>query len=620
MMTPALPQNDKLPNAEGPPNEVLKERMRSTMMESLPIVVWGTVVVYAAITLLHLQLLEASEKVILVPLSSASIAVGLGLIFGFRRNRFTPNHAVIITSVLALIFLANSLSHLYLSGDPKHATNLMMVVVGMGFISPVLSVVLMVNISVMIGWFGLLLVYPHVDGEAFGHFTSGLVIALILSHTCSAMRASWMKRLILAQFREEDNQRQIKAAHHELHQKAESVELALERELVANEAKSQFLAMISHEIQTPLNGIVAMADLLGESSADREQLQKIDVIAKSSEVLLNVINDVLDMSKIEAGKIEIEAVPIDLKAEIETLETIFKPQTDAKGLKLSVECEDDMACHVVGDPLRMRQILTNLLGNAVKFTDKGEVTLKVEARRCAKNGNKNCQYRFAVTDTGIGMNEKELTLLFRPFVQTDASVSRKYGGTGLGLSVSKQLAELMGGAISVASTKGRGSCFSLELPLEMAEDQAEASCQMSAQKTPPNTIERVENASSNKRILVAEDNATNRIVVKSILASKGYEATFVENGQEAVEKARHERFDLIFMDIQMPIMDGLTAAKLIRDGDFASHDATIFALSANAGVDDQRKAAEHLMDGHIAKPVRPVELIDVVREAFGSAA
>ena len=592
--------------------EDLKDRFQEMLLATLPIVVRGFVAVYLVITSLHFVVLPPDQKMILVPLAGLTTFYGLAVMAALFREKLGPRHVVAVMSVLCMLLVLNSVVHLYIDGNPRLTTNLLLVAVAIGFAAPILPVVAVANTAMATGLVVTILARPLVPGDEWIHYGIALIFATLLSHTCCAMRAGWMKRLIESQFAQECVQNQLRVANDEIRERAMATQEALARELEANEVKSQFLAMISHEIRTPLNGIVAMAELLSERDKDQSELKKIDVIRKSSDVLLNVINDVLDMSKIEAGKVEIERVEFDLVSELEALEIVFQSQAEEKGLGFSMDIGAQIPVRVAGDPLRLRQILNNLLNNALKFTSEGEIGLVVEATR--KDDGRG-EVRFLVRDTGIGMTAEEVSRLFRPFVQSDASISRKYGGTGLGLSVSKELALLMSGTINVASTPGAGSTFTLTLPLEVLEWEDRATVRTTSATGEAVTAQK--DHSGHTRILVAEDNLTNKFVVESILASQGFEATYVMNGEEAVERARQEVFDVIFMDIQMPVMDGLTATDIIRQEGSASRNATIFALSANAGPDDRRKSEEHKMDGHIAKPVRPKELLEAIRCASG---
>jgi signal transduction histidine kinase/CheY-like chemotaxis protein len=377
----------------------------------------------------------------------------------------------------------------------------------------------------------------------------------------------------------------------------------------ANRAKSAFLATMSHEIRTPLNAIIGMSSLLCRADLPPKSRDFVHTILDSGESLLELINDILDYSKIEAGKIEIEQISFSLVALLKEVENVFRSAASEKGLEFFVSKAEEIPAFVIGDSGRVRQVLMNLLSNAMKFTVEGRVELFV-----SKEG-KN-ELRFTVRDTGIGISEQELGRLFQPFQQADSSITRRFGGSGLGLVISKRLAELMGGVISVESEPGKGSEFRVQLPLP--EDR-------SARTSSGPTAEESEVSNdpgpslAPLRVLIAEDNPTNQKVIKAMFSGLRQKVTLVENGALAVEKAAAESYDLILMDIQMPVMDGLQAARLIREAEAGrgTH-ALMIALTANAFKEDREACMHAGMDDYFAKPIKLDQLRQLLHRARGA--
>ena len=375
----------------------------------------------------------------------------------------------------------------------------------------------------------------------------------------------------------------------------------------ANRAKSAFLANMSHEIRTPLNGVIGMLSLLGSTPLNDQQKEYVQIAHSSAEALLFLINDILDISKIEAGKMEFDSVDFSLPDLLTDFSKSFAIAAEKKGIKYVVNLSEDVPRYLKGDPGRLRQVLINLTGNALKFTERGKIELNVELLRDL--GDK-ALVKFSVKDTGIGIPKDKLNLLFRKFSQVDASISRKFGGTGLGLAISKKIAELMGGEIGVESQEGKGSTFwfTVKLPKGVRRKETDTS--------PDKERARLDGKSLrlSGRVLVVEDNPVNQKVVTGLLRRIGLRAEVVNNGKEAVEVLEMIPYDLVLMDIQMPVMDGFSATKAIRNpkSKVLNRHIPIVALTAHALKEEISKCIDSGMNDYLSKPIEPQKLTDVL--------
>jgi signal transduction histidine kinase/ActR/RegA family two-component response regulator len=374
----------------------------------------------------------------------------------------------------------------------------------------------------------------------------------------------------------------------------------------ASRAKSAFLATMSHEIRTPLNGVLGMAQAMSsEPRLPTRQRQRLDIIRQSGEALLSLLNDILDLSKVEAGKLELEEVEFDLAELASGAQKAFTGAAERKGLAFRLAVSEAADGLYRGDPTRIRQVLFNLISNALKFTETGEVAVEISRQ--------DQTVRIAVSDTGIGIAPEHLARLFSKFEQADASTTRRFGGAGLGLSICRELVQLMGGAIGVESREGQGSCFAVDLPLDrLGAPRGQAlTCEAAAP-----------GEAGSLRVLAAEDNHVNQMVLKTLLAQIGVEPTLVETGLEAVAAWDAGSFDLVLMDIQMPQMDGVAAAREIRRREAlrGRPRTPIVALTANAM---SHQVADYLaagMDDHLAKPIDVTRLFEVVAQAGQTSA
>jgi signal transduction histidine kinase/CheY-like chemotaxis protein len=375
----------------------------------------------------------------------------------------------------------------------------------------------------------------------------------------------------------------------------------------ANEAKSEFLAAMSHEVRTPLHGILGYTDLLLEDrgALSHEQGLKLECIQRAGDTLLCVVNDILDLSKVEAGKVTLHDVPFTPAALVDNVASLARVNAGVKGLSLNVRINPDVPACCVGDEMRLRQVLLNFVNNAIKFTAAGEILIDVGVAHGTGDGAQQLTVR--VTDTGIGLTEAQRARLFERFTQADGSIQGTHGGTGLGLAISKQLITLMGGSVGVESVLGRGSTFWFTVPLRIA--------QTIPASVPPASDVALSHGSTPKRLLLAEDFVINQEIARAVLQKAGHSVDVVADGAAAVEAVRVNAYDLVLMDVQMPGMDGLTATRHIRALPEPAGSVPILAMSANVLALQVRAFREAGMDGHIGKPFKRDELLAAVDKA-----
>jgi signal transduction histidine kinase/AmiR/NasT family two-component response regulator len=404
---------------------------------------------------------------------------------------------------------------------------------------------------------------------------------------------------------------QLEKNDHALRSTLEALVEARDAAEAANVLKSHFLANMSHEIRTPLNGVLAMAQIMAMGELNGTQRDRLGVIRQSGEALLTVLNDILDLSKIEAGRMELEDADFDTGELCRNLEAVHAAVAAKKGLAFSVDVSEAALGVRRGDAARLQQVLNNLISNAVKFTQAGEVRVTIDGT--GEDGAEGL--KIAVTDSGIGIPEAKLPLLFQKFMQVDSSTTRQFGGTGLGLAICRELAQLMGGDVWAESVQGVGSTFFVSVPLTRTSASAGGDGAIDAGRTGATDATKL-------RILAAEDNPTNRLVLKTIMSTFGLNVEIVDDGHAAVEAWAEGSYDLILMDIQMPGMDGITATKVIRATEAKTGRARtpIVALSANAMTHQVREYLQAGMDLHVAKPIQLSKLQEALESVMNRKA
>jgi two-component system, sensor histidine kinase len=509
------------------------------------------------------------------------------LVFGrFRRNpSWEPDRGYVIlcsvTTVLSVVVYAGITAYLWFQGGDvgrifamvQCAGGLLHISLHMHHVRPILIAAVASHATYFLG----LPIFGAVVTRNWPEMLIAIGCLLYMSHLVVAVRHSSMTTTALKAARDAEQQ-------------------ARQKTEVASAAKSDFLAVVSHEIRTPMNAVISAANLLRRTRLDTRQREHVSMLIDAGDVLMGLLNDVLDFSKIEAGKMELESTEMIVRERLATLGRLWEPRAMANGVRLTLRVAPEVPEAVRTDPLRFQQILFNLLSNAVKFTEDGEIVVAV--------GWDSARLSVAVSDTGCGIPPDRLAQVFNSFEQADVGTTRRHGGNGLGLSISRKLAEIMGGTLTLASVEGQGSTFTLALPMEAVEGEA---------ARPERRIETADTLRG-RSILAADDHEVNRRILTLLLEPHGCRLTLVENRAEALEAASKEPYDAILMDMQMPVMDGLEATRRIRQG--AVNGATpVIALTANA-LDSHRAAWDAAgVHAFLTKPIDPVMLAGTLAEA-----
>jgi signal transduction histidine kinase/CheY-like chemotaxis protein/HPt (histidine-containing phosphotransfer) domain-containing protein len=396
-----------------------------------------------------------------------------------------------------------------------------------------------------------------------------------------------------------------------IRQRTEQLENAMRTALAASQAKSDFLANMSHELRTPMNGLLGMLDVTLDSNLNDEQRENLETAQRSAYSLLALLNDILDLSKIEAGRMMVEKIPFELRTVLEDCIKSYQPRAQQKKIALHFRIDPSAPSTIVGDPLRLRQMVTNLLSNAIKFTEHGFVAVSVRATPIDGRPG-TAQVAIQVRDTGTGIDKDKLVAIFDKFTQADGSITRKYGGTGLGLAITKRLAELQGGQVAVDSTVGVGSMFTISVPYQVIQDPGPGVAHDVPAAVPSAEFSRP------VRVLVVEDNVVNQKVVLAMLRKRMYQIDVASDGREALNLLESaEPYDVVLMDVQMPILDGLETTRIIRK-DLRWTSLPILAMTAHAMNGDRERCLQAGMNGYISKPIQPAHLIATIAQAIAS--
>ena len=567
------------------------------------------VILYIIFSVSHVFILpEGKEKNILITLSiCSSIFYAIMRLYLYKPNVHFEK-TLLLSFFLLLFPFVNTFVHMWLYNDPLQTSFLLLLFVGAGIIITSRKVLFSIIAFSVFLW--LLLAYSNGFSGHWTHFSFTVIPALALGIATNFTISSNFNRLEIAKNQEEVKNNELALAQRILENQSKQLKSNIDilkqskKEAEdANKAKTEFLANMSHEIRTPLNGVIGFSDLLMQSNLTETQMEYMNTVNTSAKTLLDVVNDILDFSKIEAGKLELDIDNFKIKLLSNQVIEAIKYQTIQKKLELNITLSDNLPQVVKGDKIRLRQILINLLGNAIKFTNKGFIELKMETIAVHKNGTNTI--RFSVIDTGIGIDKRNQEKIFEAFTQEDSTTTRRFGGTGLGLTISNKLLGLMKSKLNVVSELGKGSTFYFDVNFEVNDESV-----LGIDNNATDHGLLLQNMGNSElkqdtKILIVDDNSVNiflsKILVKKILPNAIiYEAV---NGLDAVNKYSEQRPDIILMDVQMPVMNGYEATEAIRKLENSGFRTPIIGLTAGVLLGEKEKCIDAGMDEYVSKPV-----------------
>ena len=556
-------------------DDALEEALNGIVATSLRPVCVGLALFYALVTCWYFVQLQGDAQTSMC-LSTTLLSIGLlvGAIW-FERNRIPVRYAHPAAAVIGSAIILNCLFLLVSVPEARQTTNLMIAQLGFGCL--LLSVRWFMALAALslLGWAWV--AGARADDTEWHHFGLALVEATLFGGLVLFVRIRVYRNIQTLRMRDQVLVQHLRDAN--------------QAALIAVRAKSEFLANMSHEIRTPMTAMLGMTELLMMSSLDKQQREFATTIERSGNTLLQLVNDILDFSKIEAGQVVLEEVGFDVADLVKEIHDLFALKARQRNLALLVDIESEVAPRYRGDPTRIKQVLANLVGNALKFTPQGHVKIIVRSKPIDDD---QAYVEIAVEDTGIGIQKEQLARVFEAFTQADASTTRRYGGTGLGLAISSRLARLLGGDISAQSVHGQGSTFTLSLVLRVARGRATI-------PAPPTAIDAVQ---YDARVLVVEDNEDNQNLAQELLRRMGCAVEIVPDGHQALDKLAQADFDLVLMDCHMPRMNGYDATREIRrrEADNGGRHTTIVALTASVLPEERARCIEVGMDDYVLKP------------------
>jgi signal transduction histidine kinase/CheY-like chemotaxis protein len=522
---------------------------------------------------LGLRLSESAMR----PLSTGVFSLGLlAAAVWFSRNRLPARFAHSVAAFIAFSVIVNCLVLIVTGREPSQTTNLMVAQIGFGCLLYSARWYAGLSLAAIGGW--LWVVGARRSEDEWHHFGLALGEATAVGALVLWVRLREARRVQQLYLEDQLLKQQLRAAN--------------EAARSAVRAKSEFLANMSHEIRTPMTAMLGMTELLQMTELSESQREFANTVARSGETLLQLVNDILDFSKIEAGQLHVEAIGFDLPELLAEVHDMLEVKATQRGLSLLIEQAPDVPRRIVSDPTRIRQVLINLVGNAIKFTHRGHVA--VRARVLSPASEQRCILELAVEDTGIGIPPAQKASVFEAFTQADASTTRRYGGTGLGLAISSRLTELLGGSIRLESELDRGSTFRVQLPVGVEAVSERAPAAVPSGSAPQRAYA--------GRVLLVEDNLENRALAVRLLQHFGCDVDAAENGSEALTQLRAQKYDLVFMDCHMPILNGYDATREIRKQEVAGEHLPIIALTASVLPEERQRCLDVGMDDYVAKP------------------